>query len=121
MLTPENALVPIEALAFRKNIAEQIISQEADYLFAVKRNQKEPYNELALVFGAYDAQMFPWVVCEQESLGKWHGRLEKRMSLVVSDMDNLDAESNWLAPSCSGRVYPSRREGKNRLQNKIVH
>ena len=58
MLTLKNALVSIDAKGCQKNIAEQIISQKADYLLSVKRNQKELYDELALVFEAYEAKCF---------------------------------------------------------------
>ena len=43
----------------------------------MKRNQKELYDELALVFEAYDAQMLPLTLLEQETVDKGHGRLEK--------------------------------------------
>ena len=77
MLTLKNALVSIDAMGCQENIAEQIISQKADYLLSVKRNQKELYDELALVFEAYDAQMLPLTLLEQETVDKGHGRLEK--------------------------------------------
>lgn len=109
MLKLENALVSIDAIGCQKSIAQEIVSQKADYLLSVKRNQKALHAELELVFDAYDADMFFPDVHEHEVLDKGHGRLEQRMYTAVLDVENLEARSNWPELKFIGRVRSIRK------------
>lgn len=113
ILMLKNALVSIDAMGCQKEIAERIISKKADYLLSVKRNQPNLYHELELVFSAYDAEMAPFKVWEQEELDKAHGRLEQRIYSVTWDVKNLEAKANWPGLKCIGRVRSIREiDGK---------
>lgn len=113
MLTLKGALVSIDAMGCQKVIAEQIISQGADYLLAAKGNQSMLYGELTLAFEAYDAGMAPLQILEQEFLDKDHGRLEKRIYSLTCEVQNLDAKLNWPGLKCIGRVRSIREvDGK---------
>lgn len=110
MLTLKKALVSIDAMGCQKEIAAQIVSQKADYLLSVKRNQPALYDELALAFEAHDADMAPFQVFEQECLDKDHGRIERRIYSVIWDVKNLEAQENWPGLKCIGRVRAIREE-----------
>ena len=108
MLVVKKALVSIDAMGCQKAIAEQITSQKADYLLAVKRNQPALYDEIALVFEAYDADMAPQQIFEQEFLDKDHGRIERRIYSLTNEVNNLEAKANWPGLKCMGRVRSIR-------------
>lgn len=110
MLTLKNALVSIDAMGCQKEIASKIISKKADYLLSVKRNQPVLYDELALVFEAYDAKMLPFQVFEQEYADKDHGRIERRIYSVIWDVKILESKENWPGLKCIGRVRSIREE-----------
>lgn len=110
MLTLKNALVSIDAMGCQKEIASKIISKKADYLLSVKRNQPALYDELALVFEAYDAEMLPFQVFEQEYADKDHGRIERRIYSVIWDVKNMEAKESWPELKCIGRVRSIREE-----------
>lgn len=108
MLVLKNALVSIDAMGCQKEIAERIISRKADYLLAVKGNQRNLHAELALVFDTNDADMAPFKVLEQEFLDKNHGRIEKRIYSVTWDVKYLEAKANWPGLQSIGRVRSIR-------------
>jgi predicted transposase YbfD/YdcC len=48
MLVIEGCVVTIDAMGTQKEIAEQIISQDADYVLSLKENQKTLYEDIDL-------------------------------------------------------------------------
>lgn len=108
MLALKNALVSIDAMGCQKEIAERIISRKADYLLAVKGNQRGLHDELALVFDANDTDMAPFKVLEQEFVDKDHGRIEKRTYSITWDIKHLEATANWPGLKSIGRVRSIR-------------
>lgn len=82
-------LVTIDAMGCQMAIAAQICEQEADYILALKENQKELYEAVADSFALARASGFAehpadtWSQARQ--VGKGHGRLEVRAHWVLSD------------------------------------
>lgn len=79
------ALVTIDAMGCQHGIADSILKRGADYLLALKANQKSLHSEVALYFEqARDLDA-------HESVGADHGRIETRRARVSQDVD-------WLRP-----------------------
>ncbi len=53
LLEVSGSLVTIDAMGCQKKIASAILKKDADYLLAVKGNQKKLYGELARTFDQY--------------------------------------------------------------------
>lgn len=79
------ALVTIDAMGCQHGIADTILKRGADYLLALKANQKSLHSEVALYFEqASDLDA-------HETLDADHGRIETRRAWVSQDVD-------WLRP-----------------------
>jgi predicted transposase YbfD/YdcC len=95
----QGALVVADALNCQKKTAQAVIDGGGDYLLAVKENQKDLYNDVALFFETESTNMEQYQKSE-----KSHGRLEKRTAWVTHDVawyENLDA---WTSLLCFGAV-----------------
>jgi len=104
LLEVSGSLITIDAMGCQKKIATAILKKEADYLLAVKGNQKKLYGELVRAFEQHwqdhpkDApgQAF----AEQES--KEHGRVEHRRCWVMNDITEDSNAVSW------GGVLPNQ-------------
>ena len=75
----------------QKEIAQQIIEAQADYLLALKKNQGQLYEDVRDLFeGAqeFDFEGVPYDFAR--TVNKNHGRLETRQCWVITDPDCLD-------------------------------
>ena len=90
--TLKGALVSIDAIACTPAIADAILTQEADYLLAVKANQPSLQAEIASSFDTAPPEQLETA----SDLDKDHGRIEMRRVSVAHEVD-------WMS---SNRRYP---------------
>ena len=86
MLELEGTIVTIDAIGTQKEIAAQIRKKKADYVLALKANQKTLHED-AVMFFADPALAQGCAAYTQSSSG--HGRIEERTCLA--------ADASWLA------------------------
>ena len=89
LLALKGTTVSIDAMGCQKAIAERILSKKADYLLAVKDNQKTLFDEIKNLF----------IITEPASThtqnGVEHGRVETRKCTVITDLTFLDERKQW--------------------------
>lgn len=103
LLELRGAIVSIDAAGCHVDIAQKIVDKEADYLLALKGNQKTLHEEVVAFFS--DAQANEFCDIEHtfdETADKGHGRLETRRTWVSSDIDWLSHRERW--PKLTGIV-----------------
>lgn len=84
LLLLKGAIVTLDAMGCQRNIAAQIKSQEADYILAVKKNQKGLYQEIAYLFTVAEAVNYEPMQCSKhETQENQHGRIDKRCYAVL--------------------------------------
>lgn len=95
-------VVTIDAMGCQKNIAQQILGKQADYILAVKENQGH------LLEGVRDSfQMLPAdAVAEQIDCG--HGRVERRTCAVLADLSLLEQAGEWAGLRGLVRIQAER-------------
>ena len=108
MLSLKNALVSIDTMGCQKSIAEQIILAKADYLLAVKQNQKTLYDDIALVFQGVESGTFPVETEEITVVEKGHGRQETRIYSICHVIEPLARNKDWKNLQCIGKVRSIR-------------
>lgn len=106
-------LVTLDALGCQREIAQQILDQQADYVLALKANQPDLLEEVVDCFTLADATAYDGVRHDwQETVNKRHGRLETRQHTVIADRAHLawlQAEQRWPGLRALGRVQTQRR------------
>lgn len=86
MLELEGAIVTIDAVGTQKEIAAQIMKKKADYVLALKGNQKTLHEDAAMFFA--DPALAKGCAVHRE-IDSGHGRIEERTCLA--------ADASWLA------------------------
>ena len=85
----KGSVVTIDAMGCQKTIVKDIIDKEADYIIAVKANQKTletSIKDTVLLEKPNDFSL-------QEDLG--HGRVEQRTCRVYNNLSHLQSKENW--------------------------
>lgn len=89
ILAIKGCTVTIDAMGCQTKIAEKIIEKKADYILAVKENQKELYEQINKLFEIKQA------VSVDTNIDAGHGRVETRKCMVIDDLKFLDIEQGW--------------------------
>jgi predicted transposase YbfD/YdcC len=122
-LTLAGCLVTIDAMGCQREIAEQIVAQEADYVLALKDNQPTLCEEVQDTFTLARASGFAefatadWDTLRQVTKG--HGRLEIREHWVLADaavLAYLGESTPWPGLQAIGLVEATRHLGDGRLE-----
>lgn len=114
LLELSGSLVTIDAMGCQKKIATAILKKEADYLLAVKGNQKKLYGELTRSFDQYwqenpkDTPTLGFAELE----GKDHGRVEHRRCWVINNITEGSNAASWKANTIAAVQLDCRKKNK---------
>ena len=106
-------IVTIDAMGTQKEIAETIRKKRADYVLAVKGNQKNLYEDLKLYFSdekiCKGIQAKKSYSCTKE---KAHGQIEKREYYQTDDIGWLSCKKEWKGLKSIGMEKKTLRDEK---------
>lgn len=88
LIVVKGCIVTIDAMGCQTSIAEKIIEREADYILAVKDNQKKLHNEIREMFFLHKSESF-------ETLEKSHGRIETRNCSLLKNLKKMNGTARW--------------------------
>lgn len=116
LLAIEGGIITIDAMGCQKKIAEQIITQKADYVLAVKENQGTLYEAMVNTFKQTQNLQFNNMVYDQcEEIDSGHGRIETRKCTVLPLMYLHQFKLKWRGLQ-SLVLIESRREMNDQIQ-----
>jgi len=107
------AIVTIDAMGCQKEIAAEIVRQGADYMLAVKNNQKHLYQDIAGLFAGVPLPLHEFT--QTTEIG--HGRREARYCSVISDsnlLSTIRGKDDWVNLKSVVRVTAVRQVGKTK-------
>ena len=109
-------IVAIDDMGCQKKIAQRIVSREADYVLAVKKNQGRLLEDVEDLFSCGQRAGFEDMEHDsRQTLGKGHGRIETRRCWTIDDPEQLsyvETGKEWPGLSSIGLVTAERREGE---------
>jgi len=89
LLDIKGCLVTIDAMGCQQEIAKKIVSKEADYILAVKKNQEHLYEDLQEAFEQEKN------ISSNVQLDADHGRIEKRKCSIITHTEWICKQQNW--------------------------
>jgi len=96
LLELRGCIVTIDAMGCQREIAAQIISQEADYVLSLKGNQGRLHEEVAEYFAWAEETNFKDLEYDTyTTLEKDHGRIEERRCWVTEDTGWFTEKAEW--------------------------
>lgn len=102
VLALKGCIVTIDAMGCQKEIASAIISKEAHYILALKGNQGELHQQVQDSFRFLE----PDAVSQELDLG--HGRIEKRVCSVITDLSYVEKKDQWTGLHSLVRIQAER-------------
>ncbi|MEI7597675.1 MAG: ISAs1 family transposase [Bacteroidota bacterium] len=90
VLFVENSIITIDAMGCQTEIAKKIIEQKADYILAVKGNQK------TLEQNIEDSFRFIKPEETSESVDAGHGRVETRKCMIIKNLEHIENPAKWI-------------------------
>jgi len=115
LLEISGCIVTIDAMGCQKEIAKEITSKEADYVFSLKGNQSNLHNDVKLFMDeCADNKHWADKVKTYKTVEKGHGRIEARRYFISSDINWLTQKPEWSGLQSIGMVESERivNEGK---------
>ena len=106
LIAIKGCVVTIDAMGCQENIAKAIVKQEANYILAVKENQKQLYQNIE------DEFKFNKAIQTHIHQDLGHGRIEIRKCSVINTFEFIENQDKWS--NLKGIVkIESLREFKN--------
>lgn len=103
VLVLKGCIVTIDAMGCQKNIATAIVAKEADYILAVKGNQRELNEQVQESFRFIQVNS----VAQEIDLG--HGRIEKRVCSVITDLSMIEQTDQWTKLNSLIKIHTERQ------------
>jgi predicted transposase YbfD/YdcC len=114
LLELSGCIVTIDAMGCQKEIAEQIVDQDADYVLALKGNQGRLYRDAKVLFE--DARAIDFADCDyHKTVEKGHGRIEIRECWATAHPEYLAAlykPEQWASLQTVVMIRTERRIGE---------
>ena len=115
MFSLKGSIITIDAMGTQKEIARAIIDKEADYVLAVKKNQKGIYDDVSYHIDGIRKEHGKKALQEAGqyavSKEKDHGRIEIRECYVSGETGWFDWKEAWAGLKGSGLIISRRQEG----------
>lgn len=121
MLEIKGCIITIDAMGCQTEIATQIIEKQADYVLAVKDNQKRLHEAIVDFFDEAKAANNPELcqLQQYEETGAGHGRVETRRFYLSTCLDTLPDAQRWKGLKSIGMVESERTvEGKTSIERR---
>ena len=113
VLVLKGCIVTIDAIGCQKEIVEQIVEQEADYVITVKANQKKLWTYIQQHFTGEEKNLLKdpdidfWETQDED-----HGRIEIRRFWATDRLDDYPQKAAWKGLHSVGMVEAQRQIGK---------
>src|SRR5699024_2285675 len=105
-LSIENTIVTADAMSCQKTIAKKIVDTKADYILALKGNQKQLLQDVEEEF------RFGKKIIAYQDVDCGHGRIETRKCSLINDFQFIPDDTDWMGLKTVIRI-DSKREFKN--------
>jgi predicted transposase YbfD/YdcC len=114
LLFVKGCIVTVDALNCQKDIAQTVIDQQADYVFALKANHPQLHQDVVDWFAWAQARDFRDVQHSfHQTVNKAHGRLEVRRCWAIADPLALESLAHYEGWAGLRSVVMVQRERRN--------
>jgi predicted transposase YbfD/YdcC len=117
----ENAVITIDAMGMQKKITEKIKQKKADYVIAVKGNQKTLHNKIIEMFD--NAVVDNWVygdVHQHVTEDSGHGRDEVRYHYFMELAEDSPIRDSWPSANAVGMVVRHSGDYKGKKRRTVA-
>ena len=99
LLDLENKVITLDAMGAQREICQQILQGQGNYVISLKGNQGTLHEDVKLYFQDIENHEIT-----NETNDKGHGRLEQRIAVVSHDIDWLNQTHAWPGLKAIGQI-----------------
>lgn len=99
LIDVDGEIVTADAMSCQKKIVEKIIEKKADYTIGLKQNQPVLYKDTEDYFNEFSSEV-PAIITNEKN----HGRIEKRVYRLLTDISWLEQKEDWCGLKALGMV-----------------
>ena len=103
-------IITIDAIGTQEDIANKIVSKEANYILKVKNNQKDLRDDIKTYFDLGLKRDDVNISIGETDWEKDHGRYEKRKYYLSYEVDCISDKEKWKTVKAIGRIDVTREE-----------
>jgi predicted transposase YbfD/YdcC len=119
LLELKGCIVTVDALNCQKDIASEILTQEADYVLSLKGNQGKLHKDVEGFFEAVvDDRTYGFTISKHETVDGEHGRIETRKYWHVNAPDWLKKKADWPGLESLGLCEATREVNEQTSKEK---
>jgi len=109
LLDIKGSIITIDAMGCQKEIAKNIVEKEADYVFSLKGNHENLFDDVKTFFEFGRKERFRDTSFDyHEELNKEHGRIDTRKCWISSQTDWIDQKDKWKGFNSIAMVESTR-------------
>ena len=109
LLEVKGCIVTVDALNCQKDIASEILRQEADYVLSLKGNHGTLYKQVESFFeSVVNDRSFGFTISRHQTVDGEHGRIETRKYWHVNAPDWIKEQADWPGLESLGLVEATR-------------
>lgn len=96
LLDIKGSIITIDAMGCQKEIAKNIVDKEADYVFSLKGNQGNLFDDVKTFFELGRKERFRDAKLDyHQEINKEHGRIETRKCWISDQIGWIDQKDQW--------------------------
>jgi predicted transposase YbfD/YdcC len=115
LLDLNHKVITIDAIGAQREICQQIIDSDGDYVIALKGNQGTLFEDIKTYFEGEDDDFF----LINNNCDKGHGRVEQRIAFVSHDVKWLNEKHKWPGLKAIAKITSKiLRKGKESIENR---
>lgn len=103
-------IITIDAIGTQEDIANKIVSKEANYILKVKNNQKDLRDDIKTYFDLGLKRDDVNIAIGETDWEKDHGRYEKRKYYLSYEVECISDKEKWKTVKAIGRIDVTREE-----------
>ncbi len=118
ILEIEDCIITIDAMGCQKKITDEIIKKDADYVLAVKDNQKNLHKDIESFFNLCFDRDFKGIEYDfHDTFDTDHGRIERRKYWITDDISDKWEDEGWNGIKSFGMTENTiTRNGKTTVE-----
>ena len=106
----KNCVITSDAMSCQKKTVQKITDHECDYVICLKGNQESLHEDVKLYFETAIKEPEFYPLNKTKTLGKDHGRIEKREYFLTEDVDWIHQKEEWSNLKGIGMVRSTKIE-----------
>jgi len=111
------SIVTTDALNCQREIAQRIVDRGGNYVLALKGNHRRLHGDVSLLL----AQPGQAAADQHATTDNDHGRVERRVSLVCTEVDELQKRHCWPGLAAIGKVVRSRGTAASATDETVLY